>query len=363
MKYNNLYLDTLIATLLGLAILGLSPRGAAAATAPHRAERARLLMGTVCRITAYGADREGTATAVEAALSEIAAVEAVLSTWRLDTEMSRVNRMAVHGPVTVSPLLEDFLLRSLELAERTGGAYDPSVGALVDAWDLRGEGRIPTAAELERALRAVGHGRVALDARRGQVVFLAPGLWIDTGGSGKGFALDRAAQVLRREGIASALLDFGGQLLAMGAPPGESVWTVAVADPKDRERPALVLELRDASLATSSQSERSRQVEGRHVGHILDPRTGAPVERWGSVTVRAPDATAADGLSTALFVLGPEEGLEWARRSDLEVGYLEVIDDGLELRATAAFRSRVVGGRAPGEPVFLDQEDRRGGAR
>lgn len=357
MKYNNLALDTLLATFLGLAILGPSPAEAAAAMAPHRLERARLLMGTVCRITAYGADREGIATAVEAALSQIAAVEVVLSTWRPDTEMARVNRMAAHGPVSVTPLLGDFLARSLLLARQTGGAYDPSVGALVDAWDLRGDGRIPSAAEIETALGAVGFGRIALDARRGQVAFLAPGLWIDTGGSGKGFALDRAAQVLRREGIASALLDFGGQLLAMGAPPGESAWTVAVADPEDRERPALVVELRDASLATSSQSERSRQVQGRRVGHILDPRTGAPVERWGSVTVRAPDATAADGLSTALFVLGPDEGLEWARRSGVEVGYLEVIDDGLELRATAAFRSRVVGG------LFTDRGDRRGGAR
>jgi thiamine biosynthesis lipoprotein len=287
-------------------------------------ERARFLMGTVCRVTAYGLEAQRTEEAVGAALDAISASEAVLGTWSEDSELSRVNRQAYAGPVGLSPELSGFLVRSLALAAATGGAFDPTVGALVDAWDLRGQGRVASPEEIRSALARVGYRRVELHDSGSRVLFRASGLWLESGAAGKGHALDRAAWILRGRGVQAALLDFGGQLLALGAPPGEEGWTVAVADPRDRQRGVLSLSLQNASAATSAQGERSRQVGERSVGHILDPRTGKPVERRGSTTVVASSAMEADALATALFVLGTEKGLAWARgRGGLAVAFLD----------------------------------------
>ena len=291
---------------------------------PVRVERARYLMGTICRGTAYHADPGRAARSLGEAFDAIAELEAVLSTWRLESELSRLNRSAGDGPVRVSIELAGYLDRALRLASATGGAFDPTVGALVEAWDLRGEGRIPTRGELARALRATGFRHVTLDRSAGTVAYARPGLRVEAGGLGKGYALDRAAAVLRRRGIDAALLDFGGQLLAIGAPPGEEAWEVAVAGPHDRDRPVARVRLRDASLATSGQSERGFRVEGRWIGHVLDPGRGRPVERRGSVTVLAPTAAEADAYSTALFVMGPQKGREWLEeRPGVKAAWLE----------------------------------------
>jgi thiamine biosynthesis lipoprotein len=311
-------------------------------------QRGRLLMGSACRITAFGPHIPATARAIEAALDRIQEAEALLSTWRDDTELARLNREAPRRAVPVSPELRQFLQRVLALAESTAGAFDPSVGALVDAWALRGAGKVPSPEELQQARRAVGFQHVHLEADS-LVRFRSPGLWLDSGASGKGYALERAAQTLQAQGVRAALLDFGGQILAMGAPPGEPGWTVAVADPQDRRGAALILLLRDVSVATSSQWERGRQVQGRWIGHILDPRTGQPIAWQGSTTVIAARALEADALATGLFVLGPVAGLEWAGEDPaVGVAFLSPAAgvDGapsLRLQSNAAFR-RVLSG-------------------
>lgn len=350
-------------TIASLWLAALAIPSVPAETVLEPVRRVRHLMGTACAGTAYAHPGRDAAPALAAAFDRIAAVEATLSTWRKDSELSRVNRSASGGPVVVGPELASFLTDGLRLATLSGGAFDPTVGPLIDAWDLRGAGRIPSPGELERARESVGHARVHLNREAGTVRFDAPRMWIDAGGIGKGFALDRAEQELRRAGVRAALIDFGGQLLAVGAPPGESAWTVAVADPEKRDRPALLLALRDASAATSAQSERGREVNGRWVGHILDPRTARPVERSGSVTVVAPSATEADALATALFVMGSRDGLRWAEGRGLAVGFLEPVgktgdNPRWRLHANAPFRSLVVARRG-----FVAAEPPPGGAR
>jgi hypothetical protein len=189
--------------------------------------------------------------------------------------------------------------------ERTGGAFDPAIGALVDAWDLRGEGRVPGAEELAEAVAASGWTRLTLDPA-GFATLDGPGVWLDAGGFGKGLALRRAAAEIRSRG-GTAVLNFGGQVMMVGTEA-----ELAVADPTDRESGAVRLRLRDASAATTSADERFIEVDGRAYGHVLDPRTGEPVEAWGSVTVVAEDPMVADLLSTALFVMGPDAALDWA---------------------------------------------------
>jgi thiamine biosynthesis lipoprotein ApbE/Na+-translocating ferredoxin:NAD+ oxidoreductase RnfG subunit len=239
--------------------------------------RSRFLMGTVLEIACFG-ESEQASRAIAAAFGEVARLEGLLSHFRADSELSRVNREANTGPVLVSPETFVCIRAALDAARRTGGAFDPT-------------------------LTADGYKRVDLDAAEQSVAFRrdvsrSAGLSLDLGGIGKGFALDRAAELLRRHGVRSAVLDFGGQILALDPPPGRGGWIVPVRDPGDPEGFLGYFEASGLSVATSALYERG--------SHIVDPRRGGPAAGVHSATVAAASATEADALSTALFVLGAD---------------------------------------------------------
>ncbi|MGH7545140.1 MAG: FAD:protein FMN transferase [Gemmatimonadota bacterium] len=293
-------------------------------------ERETYLMGTTLRARVEAESRESGIAAIEAAFGEVRRMEGVLSTWREGTEMARLNAAPVGEWFRASGELFSLLVEARGWWRETGGAFDPGVGSLVTAWDLRGQGRRPAPAELAAALAESGFGHFELDEFRGAIRRTREGAWIDTGGFGKGAALRAAKAALLEAGVRSALLDFGGQLLAFGSQEGGSGWRVAVADPSRRGKPAARLVLHDASAATTAASERFVSVDGERLGHVLDPRSGRPVAAWGSVTVVAEDPLAADVLSTALFVLGPEEGRRWLRaHGDVRALFLEETPEGL----------------------------------
>lgn len=331
------------------------------ADSPVRVRRQVHAMGTVLTGTAWAERRAPAMEALEAALLSVEAMEDRLSTWRDDTELAALNRAARGRPAPVDDTLFGLLEDAVGWREATGGAFDPAVGSLVEAWDLRGEGRVPGREELRAAREAAGMGCFELDAVRRTATPRCEGAWIDAGAFGKGAAFRTAGRALRGAGVGAALLDFGGQLLAVGRPPGREGWRVEVAHPSDRDRPVAALEVADRSVATSSASERFVVVEGETRGHVLDPRSGEPVPPWGSVTVVADDPLAADALSTGLFVLGPDGALEWAEgREDVGVLVLEEEDGGaleagwngamerhLAERPRAGVRAGA-GGRSPG---------------
>jgi thiamine biosynthesis lipoprotein len=265
-------------------------------------------MGTELEISVAGADRAAALKASEMAVREIEGVERTLTTWRPGGPLERVNAARPGEAVPVGPELAALLAVVLDWSVRTDRAFDPTVLPLVRAWDLRGKGRIPDAALLTRALAATGGEHFRIDAARGEVRRLSPEAGVDEGAWGKGYALDRAAGALRRAGARTALLDLGGQIFALGPA------TVAVADPLDRGRAVASLDVADESVSTSGNSERGLVVGRRRIGHLLDPRTGQPARDFGSVTVLAPSGLAADILSTAFFVLGPERGLELSEK-------------------------------------------------
>jgi thiamine biosynthesis lipoprotein len=296
-------------------------------------ERETFVMGTRLRAMVRAVDAEAAKQAIEAAFGELRRLEAVLSSWRSDSELGRVNEAEPGVPVEASAELLGLLAEVRRWSERTAGAFDPAVGALIDAWDLRGSGRRPGEAERLRALEASGWGAFELDAAGGTVTRRQAAAWLTAGGFGKGAGLRAAAERLRESGVEGALLDFGGQLLAMGSPSGQTGWRIGVAHPSRRGEEAAAVGLIGASVATSGASERFVEVDGRRWGHILDPRTGRPAPAWGSVTVIASDALVADLLSTALFVLGPIEGLALARSWD-DVGVLFLVESTGELRAS-----------------------------
>jgi thiamine biosynthesis lipoprotein len=267
-------------------------------------------MGTAFEMTVSKPSRDAALEASEAALREMRRVEALLSTWRDGGPLARLNAATPELSVSVPAELFDLLKKVFEWSERTGGAFDPTVLPLVRAWGLRRGGHIPTPRELRAARDATGRPLFLLEEFPFRVSRKSAAAGIDEGAWGKGYALDRAANVLREHGVSTAVLDLGGQVLSLG----EAGIDVDVAHPRDRARIVGHLHLRSGSLSTSGNSERSVSAAGRRIGHLLDPRTGGPAEDFGSVTVVAPSALVADILSTAFFVLGPEKGMTLSAR-------------------------------------------------
>jgi thiamine biosynthesis lipoprotein len=267
-------------------------------------------MGSAFSIVAYGADAGALSGAVEAALDEVDRIDRLMSHYKPESPLSRLNREAAQGPVQVEPELFTFIAECLRYSRESEGAFDVTVGPLMKAWGFfRGEGRLPRDEEVAEVRARVGYRHVVLDAARGTVRFDRPGVELDLGGIGKGYAVDRAAAVLRARGVAAALVSAGGSTTyGLGAPPGERGWAVSVADPAHTSRTALTLVLRDRALSVSGSYEKSFEVGGVRYSHIMDPRSGRPVQGMLSVAVLAPTGTEGDALDNVLFVEGVARG-------------------------------------------------------
>lgn len=266
--------------------------------------RARWLMGTVLEVR-FPSGTKGVDSLAEAAFLEVSKVEGASSLWRPGTELAEVHAGAASGSVvTLSGTLGDLVEEALRAAAVTGGAFSPAIGALVDTYDLRGEGRWPSDSQRRRAVALARPDGVHYDSPS-RTLRLDAGVTLDLDGIAKGFALDRAAAALRARGVEDALLNFGGQLLVIGPPAGAPAREAFVGSPFGHGASVLSVRIRDASLSTSANTERARLVAGREAGHLLDPRTGDFVRLAGSVTVLAPTGAMADALSTAWAADGP----------------------------------------------------------
>ena len=296
------------AALVALALVAGEKRVPAAA-ACH--EDSRVVMGTTATVRACGADEPALRAAVAAALDEIDRVDRLMSHYRPESPLSRLNRSAASGPVVVEPELFDFLELCLRWSRDSDGAFDVTIGPLMKAWGFfRDEGRLPDARALESARAVVGYRRLTLDRARHSVSFDRPGVEIDLGGIGKGYAVDRAVAVLRGLGIVAALVNLGGSsVYGVGAPPGAAAWEIGIEDPTDPARQAVTLALRDRALSVSGATARAFVKDGVVYSHVMDPRTGRPVSGVLSVAVLSASATDGDALDNVLFV----QGLERAR--------------------------------------------------
>jgi thiamine biosynthesis lipoprotein len=292
-----------------------------------------VLMGTPARLTTWDDTRPEGLERLDAMLGVLEAAERDLSTWRNDSTASRLNGWPVGRPWPATGRWCGLLGELAALQARTGGAVDPMVGRLTEAWAIHDEGRVPDAATLEAALALSGLARLTIDTGACTVIRDADAT-LDVGGFGKGEALDRVVEA----GIEGPwLVDLGGQVTASGVPPGGGRWRVALAHPLARDAEALALAIPEGSLATSAGSERDLVVDGTRVGHIVDPRTGRPAPFTGSVTVWHARGLLADALSTALYVMGPEAGLAWATAEGLAAVYLIPDGDALRVAPTPAF--------------------------
>ena len=244
----------------------------------------------------------------QSVFAEFTRVDEVMSRYREDSQLSRVNREAADQPVAVSESLFEVLARSLEISTLSGGAFDISFASVGYLYDFR-EGRQPDDDAVRNGLAHINFRDVVLDKNDSTVRFRKPGLMLDLGGIAKGYAVDRGIRVLEQAGIRHARLSAGGDMRLLGDRRGRP-WMVGVRDPRNRDRQAVVIPLSDTAISTSGDYERFFiDDEGRRVHHILSPSTGRPAGEVQSVTILGDEAMTTDALSTAVFVLGAEQGL------------------------------------------------------
>jgi len=258
-------------------------------------------------------EAEGPALAAgQEALGLAGALERQLSVFLPESELSRLNAEAASRPVALEQGLFDLLWRCRQWWEQTGGAFDPSAGPLMCLWrEAATAGRPPAPSQVEALRPLVGMGQVRLDPQGRTVRFGRPGMSLDLGAVGKGYAVDRIAQRLQQQGVASALVHAGhSSIYALGAPPWGKGWSLEVADPRPGRPPVVRLHLCGRGMSTSGAGMRGFEHAGRRYGHLLDPRTGWPAEALLGVSAVAASAAEAEALSTALFTLGPVAGRE-----------------------------------------------------
>jgi thiamine biosynthesis lipoprotein len=296
-----------------------------------RLEQSLDAMGSVYTIVAYGEERGKLLAAVDQAFEEVRRLDRMLSNYRPDSELSRVNREAAQGPVRVSEEFFRLLEACQQYSRESEGAFDITVGPLMKVWGFyKGSGRLPHRAEIRGVLGRIGYRRVTLDPNERTVRFERDGMSLDPGGIGKGYAVDRVAEILRASRVHAALVSAGSSsIFAIGAPPGEKGWKVSIRHPKDIRRSVDEVVLKDASLSTSGTSEKFFRAEGKLYSHIMDPRTGYPAQGMLSVTVVAPRGIDSEAWTKPVFI----HGRAWASkhvRKDFRVFLCEDSKGGLE---------------------------------
>jgi len=286
-------------------------------------------MGSTYTVALYGESRDHLEAVVEQAFEEVRRLDRMLSNYRRDSDWSEVNRFAAERPVRVTPELFRLLERCLEYSRRSEGAFDISVGPLMKIWGFyRGSGRLPSKQEVQKALETVGYRHVILDAEHRSVRFARPGVELDPGGIGKGYAVDRMVEVLRENGVSSGLVSAGSSsIYALGTPPGAQGWKVSIRHPRHSRETVAEVYLKDESMSTSGNYEKFFQANGRMYSHIMDPRTGFPAPGMLSVSVIAPATLDSEAWTKPFYI----NGRAWAARNKPEASRAFLCEDKAEL--------------------------------
>ena len=279
----------------------------------------RMLMGTIVSIEMV-VGSSGVANGImDKVWAEAERLERVFSRYLPESEISLINREAFYRPVPVSDEMMNVLSRAADISRLTDGAFDISVGPLMKIWGFfpEREGRIPSEAELAACLARVGWQAIELNQSERTVHFLKPGLEIDLGALAKGYVVDRLTALLIEEGIENALVNAGGDIYCLGEYPGGGNWRIGLEHPRDEDEILTVLELKNRAVATSGDY-RNYFIRSRlRYSHIIDPETGRPSQsKVVEVSVMAPDCLTADGLATAMFVMGADKGINLLKKID-----------------------------------------------
>jgi thiamine biosynthesis lipoprotein len=293
------------------------------------------VMGSLTAIVAYGQNAQHLQAAISDALDEDRRLDDLLSNYKSNSEWSEMNRLAAQQPVHVSEELFRLLTACVEYSRESEGTFDITVGPLMKVWGFyKGTGHLPDHKTVLTALQSVGYRNIILDSQPRTVRFAKEGIELDPGGVGKGYAVDRMAEVLRSEGVHSALISAGGSsIYALGTPPDKNGWRIHLKDPRTQSDSPYSVTLRDQSLSTSGNYEKFFYADGKLWSHIMDPRTGYPSEGMLSVSVVAPKTLDSEIWAKPYYILGrqwtmrhkqrgfqvfmcedkPEEPCEWVK--------------------------------------------------
>jgi thiamine biosynthesis lipoprotein len=277
-------------------------------------------MGTVIDVTIVCRDEKEAEGHFGAAFGEMARIDELLGSHEQKGEVHAVNTGAYPDGVGVSAEVFSLVKRARDIGAASGGAFDVTVGPLMKIWPFEQGGPPPEPGLILETLGAVGWGKLVLDEPGSRIIFRRPGMSLDLGGIGEGYAVDRAVEILAARGVAAGIVNAGGDLRVWGLkPPGKEPWKIGIQHPRRPDRFLGVLTMTGRAVVTSGDYEKNFTWGGRRYAHILDPATGRPAEGMQSVTVVADRAETADAWATALIVLGPEKA--WAlleRRPDLQ---------------------------------------------
>ena len=302
-------------------------------------KRAQTHMGTLVTITAV-ADSESIAqAATTSGFAEIHRLEELLSTWIPTSELSRVNAAAGTGPVSVSAETLEIVTRSLQAAELTNGGFNIAVGPAVEAWSVTERQHIPTEAELRQILPLVDLRGVHVDMSQRTISLDRTGMRIDVGGIGKGYAADRAVEMMRKAGAVAGVVALSGDIKTFGRMPTGQGFPVGIQHPRKEGAVLAWIDLRDEAISTAGDYERYFEREGVRYHHILDPQTLQPARGCQSVTVIAREGVWADGLDTGIFVMGPERGMDLVEHlADVEA---IIVDAEGRMLVSSGLKSRI----------------------
>lgn len=269
--------------------------------------RVEAIMGTEVRVELWHEDATAARAAIGAVMDEMRRIDALMSPFKPDSELSRINREAAQKPVVISQEMFDLISRSLEFSKLSGGAFDITFSSVGYLYDYR-EHIKPSEAEIAKALPGVNYRHLQLDRKRRSIHFARNGVRIDLGGIAKGYAVDNCIALLKKRGITNAIVTAGGDSRLLGDRRGRP-WNVGIRDPRRSDDVAAVLPLADVAISTSGDYERYFEEDGVRHHHIINPKTGKSASGVRSVTVIGPDGVTTEGLTKSVFVRGPEEGM------------------------------------------------------
>jgi len=298
-------------------------------------------MGTVISVFIWHDDEVKAAKAAEAVFAEMKRIDGVMTTWTPDSEVSKINAAAGGKPVVVSQETFEVIARAQDVAKKTKGIFDITVGSFKGLWkfDQDMDNSIPNPVEVKKRLALIGYQNLVLDKKKLTVFLKKKGMSITLGGIAKGYAVDKCVKLLYDQGFTNFMVQAGGDMFVAGK-KGADPWVVGIRDPRGAKDAMFATgPIEDHSFSTSGDYERGFVKDGKRYHHILDPRTGQPAVKSRSVTVRAKDAFTADAWSKVLFILGPTEAQKVIKREKLDDFEVVWVDDKNAVTMTPGLKS------------------------
>jgi len=298
---------------------------------PQTVQKTETIMGTEVTITVVARTKEEGDAAVAAGMAELRRLDAMMSLYKDDSEITRVNMAAGKNPVKVSPEMIEVVERAAEVSKISGGVFDVTIGPLVVLWQMRlKEGKVPTDEEIAGIRPLVNYQNIIIDKKASTIFLRNPRMIMDFGGM-KGYTADRVADLFRARGIKDAIIAVAGDIWVLGHRADGKPWKIGVQHPRDHDKTLTVLELSDKYVSTSGDYERFVIKEKKRYHHIIDPRTGQPSTGTISVTLIGDKGAFIDPLCKVPFILGPEEGLKIVKKFNAEA---IIVDDKERVTAT-----------------------------